>query len=77
MMNKVNECIPLLEEFIKARYMPSIAHDFLTRCLYAEGYTPTEFMDSIDHQTNDSIAISPLGTENQRERFQEVDYQNL
>jgi len=39
MMNRVHECIPLLEMLKNSGFMPQTARNFLMRCLYAEGFT--------------------------------------
>jgi hypothetical protein len=38
MLNRVNECIPLLQAMRAANFMPQVASKFLMRCLLAEGY---------------------------------------
>lgn len=39
MLNRVSECIPLLEQLKASGFMPKAANNFLMRCLYAEGFT--------------------------------------
>lgn len=39
MLNRVQECIPLLEILKTTGFMPQTARNFLLRCLYAEGFT--------------------------------------
>ncbi|MFW7379527.1 MAG: hypothetical protein ACOH5I_12010 [Oligoflexus sp.] len=39
MMNRVHECIPLLEIMKSTGFMPQTAKNFLMRCLYTEGLT--------------------------------------